>query len=162
MHGRDSSAGTATSHRLDGPGSISRYFQFFIRSVFSSITSLCINAFAFCTSYVNLCSFCITSDILYYFLYIVYHFLYILYYFLYMMYYFLNILYYFVYILYYFCTFCITFCTFCITSVLCVLLSVHSVLLSLILYSVLLMYYCLRILHCLCNTASMHRPNCSS
>jgi hypothetical protein len=29
-HGPDSSAGTATSYRLDGPGSISRYFQFLI------------------------------------------------------------------------------------------------------------------------------------
>jgi hypothetical protein len=26
-------------------------------------------------------------------------------------------------------------------------------------YSVLLMYYCLRIVHCLCNTAISHRPN---
>jgi hypothetical protein len=38
--------------------------------------------------------------------------------------------------------------------------SVHSVLLLLILYSVLLMYYCLRIVHVLCNTATGHRPNC--
>jgi hypothetical protein len=31
---RDSSAGIATSYRLDGPGSISRYSQFFIGTVF--------------------------------------------------------------------------------------------------------------------------------
>jgi hypothetical protein len=40
--------GIATSYRLDGLGSISRYFQFSIPSVF-----LCINVLAFCT-------FCIT------------------------------------------------------------------------------------------------------
>jgi hypothetical protein len=39
--------------------------------------------------------------------------------------------------------------------------SVHSVLLLLILYSVLLMYYCLRIVNFLCRTATGHRPNCS-
>jgi hypothetical protein len=38
----------ATSYRLDGPGSISRYFQFFIAIVFLYLTSLCINVFAFC------------------------------------------------------------------------------------------------------------------
>jgi hypothetical protein len=38
--------GIATSYRLDGPGSISRYFQFSIPSVF-----LCINVFALCTTY---------------------------------------------------------------------------------------------------------------
>jgi hypothetical protein len=38
--------------------------------------------------------------------------------------------------------------------------SVHSVLMLRILYFVLLMYYCLHIVHCLCNTAAGHRPNC--
>jgi hypothetical protein len=59
IYGRDSSAGIATSYRLDGLSSIFRYFQFFIRSVFVCITSLCINVFAllvihsvFCTTYV--------------------------------------------------------------------------------------------------------------
>jgi hypothetical protein len=45
IHGRDSSVGIATSYRLDGPRSISRYFQFFIPSVFLCITYLRINAF---------------------------------------------------------------------------------------------------------------------
>jgi hypothetical protein len=57
IHGRDSSVGIATSYRLDGPGSIFRYSQFFIRSVFLCITYLlthsCTNVFAFCI-------FCIT------------------------------------------------------------------------------------------------------
>jgi hypothetical protein len=40
IHGRDSSAGIATSYRLDGLGSIFRYeyFQVFVRSVFLCIT----------------------------------------------------------------------------------------------------------------------------
>jgi hypothetical protein len=38
IHGRDSSAGIATSYRLDGPGSIFLYIQFFIHSVFLCIT----------------------------------------------------------------------------------------------------------------------------
>jgi hypothetical protein len=61
---------------LDGPGSISRYFQFYIRSVF----------------------LCITYFLMYF--------------------------------------------------------SVHYLLVLLILYSVLLMYYYIRIVHCLCNTAT--------
>jgi hypothetical protein len=84
IHGRDTSAGIATSYKLDGPGSIFRYLQFFIRFVFLYIT------------YVLMFSH-----------------------------------------------------------------SVYSVLLLLILYSVLLMCYCLRIVHCLCNTATGHRPNCN-
>jgi hypothetical protein len=47
-----------------------------------------------------------------------------------------------------------------IPYVLMFLHSVHTVLLC-ILYSVLLMYYCLRIVHCLCNTATGHKPNYS-
>jgi hypothetical protein len=55
IHGRDSSAGIATSYRLDGPGSISLYFQFLILSVFLCITYLltylCINVLVFCILY---------------------------------------------------------------------------------------------------------------
>jgi hypothetical protein len=86
IHGRDSSAGIATNYRLDGPGSIFRYFQFF-------------HTFSF------------------------------------LMYYLLP-------------------------YVLMFLHSVHSALMLRILYSLLHMYYCLRIVHCLCNTATGHRPNC--
>jgi hypothetical protein len=39
---------------------------------------------------------------------------------------------------------------------------VNSVLMLLILYSVLLMYYCICSLHFLSNTATGYRPNCSS
>jgi hypothetical protein len=86
-YGRDSSAGIATSYRLDGPG-----FNFPVFPVFHS--------------------FC--------------------------------------FLMYYL-----------ILYVLMFLHSVHSVLMLRILYSVLLMYYCLRIVHCLCNTVTEHRPNCS-
>jgi hypothetical protein len=57
--GRDSSAGIATSYRLNGPGSIFQYFKPFIGSVF-----LCINVFAFCTN-VTHSVFCTTVYILF-------------------------------------------------------------------------------------------------
>jgi hypothetical protein len=61
MYGRDSSASTATSYVLEVLGSISRYFQFLIRSVFLSIMLpfvLMLSHSVFCTTYVLLFTYC--------------------------------------------------------------------------------------------------------
>jgi hypothetical protein len=63
IHGRDTSAGIATSCRPDGPSSIFRYFQFFIRSVFLCIT-YCLMYQCFCILY--LLYYCYSFCILYY------------------------------------------------------------------------------------------------
>jgi hypothetical protein len=63
IHGGDSSAGIATSYRLDGRGSISQYFQFFIRIVFLCITYFLMNS---CFHILYILYYCYAFYILYY------------------------------------------------------------------------------------------------
>jgi hypothetical protein len=66
--GRDSSAGIAASYKLNGPGSVSWYFQIsLVLFSYVLLTSSCIHGFAFCKFYITITHsvFCTTYILLF-------------------------------------------------------------------------------------------------